>query len=150
MIKRIAMAGIVAAAVLVWTGARADAAKKGGGTAVLTPVGDLKWADMLDRPGVKMAATQGDPTKGPGHFFIKLPAGFSVPLHHHSSDHYVTVVSGTMVFNVDGKDYSLAPGSYFAFTGKKQHTTRCADGADCVLSIDARGKWDVVPEKPKA
>jgi uncharacterized cupin superfamily protein len=59
---------------------------------------------------VKLAPAQGDPNKGASHFFIKLPASFSVPQHHHSPEHYVMVVAGTVVFNVDGKDHSLPAG----------------------------------------
>jgi hypothetical protein len=50
-----------------------------------------------------------------------------------------------MTFGGDGKEISLPAGSYFSFVGKKKHTTRCDAGADCVLFMDARGKWDVVP-----
>jgi quercetin dioxygenase-like cupin family protein len=120
-----------------------------GGNAVLVPAADMKWSDVPDFPGLKMAAFQGDPSKGASHFMIKLPGGFVAPLHHHSSDHYVTVVSGTVVFTVDGKDTKLPAGSYFSYTGKKQHVTKCEAGADCLLSIDSRGKWDVVPEGEK-
>jgi quercetin dioxygenase-like cupin family protein len=60
------------------------------------------------------------------------------------------VLSGTMVFTVDGKEYKLPAGSYFSFIGKKQHITKCEAGADCVLAIDARGKWDVIPEEGKS
>jgi len=147
MIKRIAMAGVVAMA-LGWTAAHADS--KSGGKAVLVPVGDLKWVDDAKTPGVKIAAVQGDQSKGAGTFFVKLPTGFSVPLHHHSADHFAAVISGTMVLNVDGKDVTLPPGSYFAFTGKKQHTTKCADDAGCVLLVTTKSKWDVVVEKPKS
>jgi quercetin dioxygenase-like cupin family protein len=141
------MAGMVGVALLVSAVALAkDAApKKGGATATssrrATPRGDVP-----ERAGVKLAVVQGDPSKGAGHFFVKLPAGYSVPLHHHSADHYVTVVSGTAVFNVDGGEHTLPAGSYFAFSGKKKHTTHCNDGADCVLFVDCRGKWDVVEE----
>jgi quercetin dioxygenase-like cupin family protein len=80
---------------------------------------------------------------------LKLSGGFVAPLHHHSSDHYVSVLSGTMVFTVDGKENKLPAGSYFSFIGKKQHITKCEAGADCVLAVDARGKWDVLPEQGK-
>jgi len=116
-------------------------------TAMLLPAGDLKWSDVPDFPGVKMAVLDGNPAKGAGHFLIKLKDGFAAPLHHHSSDHFVTVVSGTLVLTVDGKDTRLPAGSFFLFRGMKQHLTKCEPGADCVLSIDARGKWDVIPEK---
>ena len=127
----------------------ADAQAKKGGTATLVPAGDIKWTDVPDFPGVKMGVLQGDPAKGSAHFMIKLPGGFVAPLHHHPSDHYVAVVSGTVVFTVDGKDTKLPAGSYFSFTGMKQHVTKCDAGADCVLSVDSRGKWDVIPEGAK-
>ena len=142
MKKTIALVGLVGAALL----ASAAAGAKGAGTAVLVPTSDLKWVDVPGRPGAKLAAVQGDPGKGASHFFIKLPAGFSASLHHHSPDHYVGVMAGTVVYNVDGQDHTLPAGSYFSFTGKKAHTTRCADGADCVLFVDSRGKWDIVDE----
>jgi len=125
----------------------AQAEKKGDVAA--TAAADLKWNDVPNFPGVKMAAVQGDPAKGASHFFIKFTPGFAAPLHHHNTDHYVAVQTGTLVLNIDGKDVKLPAGSYFSFTHKKVHATRCDAGAECVLFIDARSKWDVVPEKAK-
>ena len=120
-----------------------------GGTATLMPADGIKWSDVPNFPGVKMGTLQGDPGKGAAHFMMKLPGGFTSPPNHHPSDHYVTVVSGTISFTVDGKDTKLPAGSYFAFTGKKPHVTRCEAGADCVLAVDSRGKWDVLVEGAK-
>ena len=80
---------------------------------------------------------------------IKFTPGFQAPLHHHSSDHFVSVIAGTVVLTVDGKDHKLPPGSYFSFKGKKPHMTKCDAGAECLLSLDARGKWDVIPQETK-
>ena len=121
-----------------------------GGTAVLIPAGDLKWADVAGFPGVKMAVVEGDPGKGPAHFMIKFTGGFAAPLHHHSSDHHGVVIAGTVLLTVDGKENKLPAGSYFSFKGKKQHVTKCEAGADCLIALDSRGKWDVVPEEAKA
>ena len=124
---------------------------KGSGTSVVTAAADLKWNDVPNFPGVKMAVTSGDPAKGAAHFFMKFAPGFAAPMHHHNSDHFVTVVAGTLILNIDGKDAKLPAGSYFSFSGKKHHATRCDTGAECVLFLDARGKWDVIPEAaPKA
>lgn len=136
------MAGIVGAALLVPLAAGA----KDSGKAVFAPAGDLKWSDIPNRPGVQIAPVQGNPNKGAARFFVKLPGNADVPLHHHTADHHVAVVSGTMVFN-DGQDHTLPAGSYFSFTGKKQHTTKCTDTAGCTLFVDSKGKWDVVEEK---
>ncbi len=116
------------------------------GSCVLLPADDLKWNEVPGFPGVKMAALEGDPATGPCHIMMKLSDGFAAPLHHHTSDHFVTVVSGTLSLTVDGKETKLPAGSFFLFKGKKVHVTKCEPGADCVLAIDARGKWDVLPE----
>jgi quercetin dioxygenase-like cupin family protein len=124
--------------------AAADASAKGG-VAAFAPAADLKWNDVPGFEGVRMAVVDGDPAKGPAHVFMKFTAGFSSPRHFHHADHFVTVLAGTMVLAVDGKDHVLPAGSYFSFRGKRPHSTRCEAGADCVLFLDARSKWDVVP-----
>ena len=136
------MMGGVVLAMGLWAGA---AQAKPAST--LVNVADLKWADVPGLAGVHAAPAEGDPSKGPSHFFVKFDKGFKSPPHHHSADHFVTVVSGTLMLTVDGKDVSLPAGSYFSFRGKQVHTTACDAAADCVLLIDARRKWDVVPEK---
>jgi len=127
--------------------AAADKAKDAPmGDALLMPAATLKWADVPGFKGVKLATADGDPAKGASHFYLKFVAGFTAPLHHHSADHSGTVVSGTLVLGVDGKTSKLPPGSFFSFSHAKPHTTACLAGADCVLAMDARDKWDVVPE----
>lgn len=138
----ISAALIASALVAIPVVAQAKASSAG----VVMAAADLKWNDVPNFPGVKMAVASGDPGKGAAHFFMKFSPGFAAPLHHHNADHFVTVIAGTMVLNIDGKDAKLPAGSYFSFSGKKTHTTKCDTGADCVLFIDARGKWDVIPE----
>lgn len=147
MRKSISTAFAMALALGVFAPTAAATEGKKAGTAVLVPVGDVKWSDVPGFPGVSMAVLQGDPAKGPHHSMLKFKDGFAAPLHHHSSNHFGTVVSGTLVLTVDGKETKLPAGSFFSFIGKKKHMTRCEPGADCVLSMDVRGKWDVVPAK---
>jgi uncharacterized protein DUF4437 len=132
--------------------ARAQAAKgkePAAGKAVLWAAGDLKWVDVPNFP-VKMAALWGDPAKGPHGAFHKFPAGFEAPWHHHTANHHVVVVSGTMTLTPEGEAAKkLGPGSYFSFTGKKKHTTKCEAGSECLLFIDSAGPWDVVVEDAK-
>ena len=118
--------------------------------AVLTPAADLTWTDVPGFQGLKMAVAEGNPSKGPSHFFIKFEPGFKAPVHHHTANHFVNVVSGTLVLVVDGNETRLPAGSFFSFSKKQKHATVCEAGAECVLFLDARGKWDVVPEKEKA
>jgi quercetin dioxygenase-like cupin family protein len=116
------------------------------GKSVVTPGSELKWANA-GIPGVSTAVVDGDMKKGASHFYLKYAAGLVTPPHHHSPDHRVTTVSGTLVLTVDGKEHRLPPGSYFALLGKAAHVARCEGTEDCVMFIDARGPWDVVPHK---
>ncbi|HKO89963.1 MAG TPA: cupin domain-containing protein [Polyangiaceae bacterium] len=142
-------AGLAVVAGLSFLSVQAPAGDSGKATkdsAVLIPAANVQWSAVPGAAGVQIAAVDGDPSKGPSHFFLKFNSGFAAPLHHHSAEHFVTVVAGTLLLTVDGKEQRLPPGSYFTFAGKKPHMTSCAAGVDCVLSMDVRGKWDVVPE----
>ena len=131
----------LAAIALTVSIAAADSASK----SVVTPVASVTWAPA-GVPGVSIAPVEGDMAKGSSHFYLKYDAGFSAPMHHHSPDHYVTVVSGTLTLTTDSKETKLAPGSYFALLNKAPHAARVEGKDACVMFIDARGPWDVVME----
>ena len=118
----------------------------GAGKAVVVTKAGLKWKDM-GIPGVAAAPVAGDMEKGVSRFFLKYPVGFVTPKHHHTADHYVTVVSGTITLTVDGKDHTLGPGSYFALTEKMPHAAKVEGNEDAVFFIQADGPWDAVMEK---
>ena len=137
---------LMAAAVLVAAlGATAWGLAAADGKAVVTPKDGLSWKEVV--PGVSMAVVEGDPAKGPSHFFLKYKSGLVTPLHHHSADHYVTTISGVLTLSADGKENKLPAGSYFALTGKIPHLAKVEGAEDAVMFIDSRGAWDVVAEK---
>lgn len=119
----------------------------GKGAAVVKPQSELTWKNM-GVPGVSSAVVDGDMAKGPSRFYLKYASGLKTPLHHHTADHHVTTISGSLVISAAGKETPLTPGSYFAFTGGIPHVARCEGKDDCVMFIEADGAWDVVPEKP--
>ena len=145
MTERRSVLVILAALTLAVTFSPAPAAA----AATFIPMSDLKWSAAAV-PGVSTAVVEGDMTKGPSHFYLKYDAGLVTPVHHHSPDHYVTVVSGTLVLTVDGKEHRLGPGSFFALTDKAKHAARVEGKEPAVMFIDARGAWDVVPESAAA
>jgi quercetin dioxygenase-like cupin family protein len=108
----------------------------------------LEWTDA-GIPGVSKAVVAGDMATAASRFYWKYKAGFIAPDHHHTSDHIVTTVSGTLVLVVDGKEHRLEPGSYFSLSEKQPHATRCEGSVDCVMFIEAQGPWDVVIEEAK-
>lgn len=116
---------------------------------VFVPAADLKWVplDPAAAPGVMTADVAGDHTKGPFQGFTKFPAGFMAPLHTHTSDFKIVVISGTFLQAPEGKpQVRLGPGSYlFQPGGSYKHTTGCDKASECVVYIDGAGKFDLIP-----
>lgn len=56
------------------------AVAKGHGASITIAAADLKWNDVPDFPGVKIAVGSGDPAKGAAHFFMKFVPGFAAPI----------------------------------------------------------------------
>ena len=119
-----------------------------GDKTVVVPKAELKWKDM-GIPGVAAAVVSGDMEKGPSRFFLKYPVGLVTPLHHHSTDHYATLISGSISLTVDGKEQKIGPGSYFALIGKAPHIAKVEGTEDAVFFIQADGPWDVVMDEKK-
>jgi beta-alanine degradation protein BauB len=110
---------------------------------------DVKWVDLDPKgaPGVKIADLWGDHTKGAYGAYVKLPAGFTTPLHTHTHDMKVIFVSGTYVQAPEGKpEVRLGPGSYMLQPGDPyKHVTSCDKSADCVFFLESSGPFDLKP-----
>lgn len=123
------------------------AARNDASRLVVTPAADLKWTDLdpAGAPGVKVADLWGNHAKGPFGAFFKLPAGFAAPLHTHTNDMKVVIVSGTYVQAPEGKpEFRLGPGSYFMQPGGNyRHTTSCDPAAECLFFVEGKGKFDL-------
>ena len=126
-----------------------SASKPAASRLVVVPAADLKWTDLdpTGAPGVKIADVWGDHAKGAFGAFIRLPAGFAAPLHTHTSDYKVVIVSGTYVQVPEGKpEFRLGPGSYLLQPGGNyRHTTSCDPASDCVFFLESGGKFDLKP-----
>lgn len=148
---------ILAAPVLAQSSGKANPAQKAGPTQpVFIPASDLKWTDLDPKgaPGVKVADLWGNHAKGAFGAYLKLPAGFTTPLHTHTHAMKVIFVSGTYVQAPEGKpEVRLGPGSYMMQPGGNyRHTTSCDKSADCVFFVESSGAFDLKPVeagKPK-
>lgn len=134
--------------------AAAEPPQKGAKPFVAWPASDLKWEVLPGGPpGPMIAKLWGDPARGAYGAMEKFPAGFSAPLHTHSGDHKVVVVSGTWIHGEEGKpDVRLGPGSYLFQPANKKHTTACDPASECVFFIESSQKFDLrlVGEKKAA
>ncbi len=115
---------------------------------VVVPAGEMKWADLgPGAPGVRIANLWGNYATGAFGALIRLPAGFAAPLHTHSHDMKVVILSGTYVQAPEGKpEFRLGHGSYFQQPGGKyRHTTSCDKAAECVFFVESNGAFDLLP-----
>ena len=114
---------------------------------IVKPAADLTWTDLDPKgaPGVKIATLWGDPAKGAYGAFFKLPAGFAVPLHTHTHDIKVVIVSGTYIQVPEGRpEFRIGPGSYFLQPGGDyRHTTACDAASECVFLAESSGPFDL-------
>lgn len=135
---------LVAAAFLAQR-AEAKSPQKGTKGFVVWPAADLKWEALAGAPpGPMLATLWGDPTKGAYGAIEKFPAGFSAPLHTHSTDHKVVVISGTWIHGEEGKpEVRLPAGSYLFQPSNRRHTTACDKASECVFFIESNRKFDI-------
>ena len=130
----------------------ADPAAGAGSRLVVMPAGGMKWTDLgPGAPGVQVANLWGHHASG-GAFgaLFKLPAGFAAPLHTHTHDMNVLILSGTYVQAPEGKpEFRLGPGSYFLQPGGEyRHVTTCDKASDCVFLVESKGPFDLAPAPP--
>ena len=128
--------------------AKANASAKSAASRLLVmPADDMKWTDLDPKgaPGVKVADLWGNHGKGAFGALFKLPAGFAVPLHTHTYDMKVVIMSGTYIQSPEGKpEFRLGPGSYFMQPGGNyRHVTSCDPSAECVFFVESRGPFDL-------
>jgi len=116
---------------------------------VVLPAAELQWIDLdpIGAPGVKVADLWGDHRTGPFGAIFRLPAGFSAPLHTHTHDMKVVIVSGTYIQGPENKpEFRIGPASYLMQPGGDyRHTTRCDQASECVFFVESNGAFDLQP-----
>jgi quercetin dioxygenase-like cupin family protein len=123
----------------------------GGAKPVIWPAADMKWVDAPDAPpGVKQVVLWGDPTKGRFGAMEKFPAGFTAPLHSHTANLRMVIISGTVIHGPEGKpEVRLPAGSYLTDPSGYKHTTACDKASECVFFMEGDGKFDLIPADKK-
>ena len=121
----------------------------------ITAPSDVKWgpAPPFMPPGSQIAVMFGDPSKK-GLFIIrgKMPDGYTIPPHWHSTIENVTVLSGT--FNVGmgdkldkSKGQALAPGGFFSAPPRMSHFAWAT--GETIVEVTGMGPLDFKYVDPK-
>ncbi|HEY5945560.1 MAG TPA: DUF4437 domain-containing protein [Kofleriaceae bacterium] len=113
-----------------------------------TAAEEVKWDDV---GGPKLGSLTGDYKKGPYGALMKLPAGFTSPMHSHTGAYEAIEIQGTSSHWLKGEDGTKAkkmtPGSYWMMPGKLEHISSCAPGTDCIFYVWQKTKFDFVAAK---
>lgn len=95
--------------------------------------------------GCEIAVLHGDPAKPGADVFFKVPAGFTIPKHWHTSAEHIVLVSGTLRVTYDGQPpVTLKTGAYAYGPAKLAHVAYCEKGDPCVLFIAFEAPVDAV------
>jgi quercetin dioxygenase-like cupin family protein len=95
-------------------------------------------------PGVSKVNLWGDPEGSHGSL-TRFKAGFTTPLHSHTHEVRMVVISGTLVHTDAGQVTNLGPGSYCFIPGGKKHVTACTPDSDCLFYEEQPGQFDLIP-----
>jgi quercetin dioxygenase-like cupin family protein len=108
----------------------------------------LNWGPCppLFPKGCEIAVLHGDPTKPNADVFFKVPAGYTIPPHWHTSAERMVLVSGELHVDYAGHSPSvLKPGTYAYGPPKAPHKAWCTDTGPCVLFIAFESPVDAHP-----
>jgi len=114
------------------------------------PANGLPWTPLFPG-GPEIVFTVGSPTapQGPTAFFLRFKPGFDTGWHIHETSYTGIVLAGTL--EQPSSDAAavqrLTAGSYYV-QSRAPHSTRCLEGAECVVYIYEEGKFSTTPTTP--
>jgi quercetin dioxygenase-like cupin family protein len=108
----------------------------------------LAWGDCpaLFPPGCKISVLHGDPNEPGADVFLRVPAGYTIPAHSHTSAERMVLVSGQLDVTYAGHaKVALQRGDYAYGPAKLPHTARCNGAEACTLFIAFDKAIDALP-----
>ncbi len=86
--------------------------------------------------GCQIAVLHGNPSEPNADIYFKVPGGYDLPAHWHTSAERMVLVSGELDVTYQGQETThLNEGMYAYGPPKAVHEGRCISKADCVLVI---------------
>jgi len=96
--------------------------------------------------GCEIAVLHGDPAKPNADVFLRVPSGYAIPAHFHSSAERMILITGRLDVKYQGaQPVTLNPGSYAYGPARLPHRATCIAAEACTLFIAFEGPVDVEP-----
>lgn len=119
------------------------AAQTSGGQAAVSKPAEQKLMQFPNLPDcAKGAVVDGDPGTGPSTILAKWPAGCKVPMHWHTPNENLVIVSGGGKLDMkDGGAQNVAQGAFVHMPSKHQHAFTCTSA--CTFYLVSDGTFDI-------
>ena len=107
----------------------------------------LKWGPCPAPfpTGCELTVLHGDPAKPNADVLLRMPGGYAIPPHRHSSAERMILVSGQLEVKYQGAAVAtLNPGNYAYGPANAPHRATCVGTAQCHLFVAFEGPVDVV------
>lgn len=96
--------------------------------------------------GCELAVLHGDPAKPNADVLLRLPGGYVIPPHRHSSAERMILVGGQLEVKYQGTPAAtLNAGNYAYGPANLPHRATCVGTTQCHLFVAFEGPVDVVP-----
>jgi quercetin dioxygenase-like cupin family protein len=108
----------------------------------------IKWGPCppIFAKGCQIAVLHGDPAKPNADILLRVPPGFVLPPHRHSSAERMMLATGQLRVRYEGEPAKvLTPGTYAYGPAGKPHEARCIGRQRCTLFVAFEGPVDAEP-----
>jgi quercetin dioxygenase-like cupin family protein len=142
--------GIGLTALLVAAAAAAPGAAAERSLAISATSPQLRWGPCPPpfARGCEIAVLHGDPSKPNADVLLRVPGGFVLPPHRHTSAERLMLATGQLRVRYEGEGArTLTPGTYAFGPAGKAHEARCLGRQRCTLFIAFEGPVDAIPVK---
>ena len=109
-----------------------------------------EWKELSPGSAARIVDLWGDHERGAYAALFKFPAGYATPLHTHTYDMHILVISGTLLQIPEGKPaIVVGPGGYLLQPGGEyRHVAACGEDSECVFFAESDGYFDLLPVDP--
>jgi quercetin dioxygenase-like cupin family protein len=108
----------------------------------------LQWGPCPEifPAGCQITVLHGDPARPNADVFLRVPGGYEIPAHAHTSAERMVLVEGELNVRYSGAaETTLATGEYAYGPAGLAHTARCVSSTPCTLFIAFEGPVDATP-----
>lgn len=138
----------IGAIALIFAGANTDSQAAPASKPVTATVNSaLQWGPCppIFPAGCQIAVLNGDPTKPNADVFLRVPGGYTIPPHSHTSPERIVLVEGKLTLRYQGASTEdVTPGEYAYGPAGLPHVATCNGAGPCTLFIAFEGPVDAI------